>query len=70
MCAQGLLVDEEIKTPERDSISVLEYKREMRKKEVAALETKADEGIKAANDRADIAIGEANKRADDAIAEA
>lgn len=41
--SRGLLVDEEIKTPERDSISVLEYKREMRKKEVAALETKADE---------------------------
>jgi len=41
--SKGLLVEEEIKTPERDSLSVLEYKREMRKKEVKSLEAKADE---------------------------
>ena len=34
----GLSVDGEIKTPERDSLSVLEYKAEMRKQEIKKLE--------------------------------
>lgn len=35
----GLTVDGEIKTTERDSLSVLEYKAEMRKWEIQKLET-------------------------------
>lgn len=41
--SRGLLVDEENATPERDSLSVLEYKSEMRKKELKSLEDKAEE---------------------------
>ncbi|MGN9078419.1 plasmid recombination protein, partial [Oliverpabstia intestinalis] len=39
----GLTVDGEIKTPERDSLSVLEYKAEMRKLEIKKLETQEKE---------------------------
>lgn len=39
----GLTVDEEIKTPERDSLSVLEYKAEMKKQNIAVLTTKETE---------------------------
>ena len=39
----GLTVDGEIKTPERDSLSVLEYKAEMRKQEIQKLETQEKE---------------------------
>lgn len=39
----GLTVDGEIKTPERDSLSVLEYKTEMRKQEIQKLETQEKE---------------------------
>lgn len=35
----GLTVDGEIKTPERDGLSVLEYKAKMRKREIKKLET-------------------------------
>ena len=41
--AYGLTVDGEIKTPERDSLSVLEYKAEMRKQEIQKLETQEKE---------------------------
>lgn len=40
---RGLAVDGEIKTPERDSLSVLEYKAEMRKQEIQKLEVKEKE---------------------------
>ena len=40
---RGLTVDGEIKTPERDSLSVLEYKTEMRKQEIQKLETQEKE---------------------------
>ena len=40
---RGLAVDGEIKTPERDSLSVLEYKAEMRKQEIQKLETQEKE---------------------------
>lgn len=40
---RGLVVDGEIKTPERDSLSVLEYKAEMRKHEIQKLETQEKE---------------------------
>lgn len=40
---RGLTVDGEIKTPERDSLSVLEYKAEMRKQEIQKLETQEKE---------------------------
>ena len=40
---RGLAVDGEIKTPERDSLSVLEYKAEMRKHEIQKLETQEKE---------------------------
>lgn len=40
---RGLIVDGEIKTPERDSLSVLEYKAEMRKQEIQKLETQEKE---------------------------
>ena len=40
---RGLVVDGEIKTPERDSLSVLEYKAEMRKQEIQKLETQEKE---------------------------
>lgn len=40
---RGLVVDGEIKTPERDSLSVLEYKAEMRKQEIQQLETQEKE---------------------------
>ena len=40
---RGLAVDGEIKTPERDSLSVLEYKAEMRKQEIQQLETQEKE---------------------------
>ncbi|KRN46727.1 hypothetical protein IV49_GL001750 [Kandleria vitulina DSM 20405] len=40
---RGLVVDGEIKTPERDSLSVLEYKAEMRKHEIRKLETQEKE---------------------------
>lgn len=39
----GLNVDGEIKTPERDSLSVLEYKAEMRKQEIQKLEVQEKE---------------------------
>lgn len=39
----GLTVDEETKTPERDSLSVLEYKAEMQKKNIANLQAKETE---------------------------
>lgn len=39
----GLTVDGEIKTPERDSLSVLEYKAEMCKQEIQKLETQEKE---------------------------
>ena len=39
----GLTVEGEIKTPERDSLSVLEYKAEMRKREIKKLETQEKE---------------------------
>lgn len=39
----GLTVDGEIKTPGRDSLSVLEYKAEMRKREIKKLETQEKE---------------------------
>lgn len=39
----GLTVDEEIKTTERDSLSVFEYKAEMRKWEIQKLETQEKE---------------------------
>ena len=39
----GLTVDGEIKTPERDSLSVLEYKAEMRKQEIQKLEVQEQE---------------------------
>ena len=39
----GLTVDGEIKTPERDSLSILEYKAEMRKREIKKLETQEKE---------------------------
>ena len=40
---RGLAVDGEIKTPERDSLSVLEYKAEMRKQEIQKLEIQEKE---------------------------
>lgn len=40
---RGLAVDGEIKTPERDSLSVLEYKAQMRKQEIQKLETQEKE---------------------------
>ena len=40
---RGLAVDGEIKAPERDSLSVLEYKAEMRKQEIQKLEFKEKE---------------------------
>ncbi len=40
---RGLVVDGEIKTPERDSLSVLEYKTEMRKQEIQKLEAQEKE---------------------------
>lgn len=40
---KGLAIDGEIKTPERDSLSVLEYKAEMRKQEIQKLEVKEKE---------------------------
>lgn len=40
---RGLAVDGEIKTPERDSLSVLEYKIKMRKQEIQKLETQEKE---------------------------
>lgn len=40
---RGLAVDGEIKTPERDSLSVLEYKAEMRKQEIQKLEIREKE---------------------------
>ena len=40
---RGLAVDGEIKTPERDSLSVLEYKAEMRKQEIQKLEVQEQE---------------------------
>ena len=40
---RGLAVDGEIKTPERDSLSVLEYKAEMRKQEIQKLEVQEKE---------------------------
>lgn len=40
---RGLAVDGEIKTSERDSLSVLEYKAEMRKQEIQKLETQEKE---------------------------
>lgn len=40
---RGLAVDGEIKTPERDSLSVLEYKAKMRKQEIQKLETQEKE---------------------------
>lgn len=40
---RGLVVDGEIKTPERDSLSVLEYKAEMRKQEIQQLEAQEKE---------------------------
>ncbi len=40
---RGLVVDGEIKTPERDSLSVLEYKAEMRKQEIQKLEVQEQE---------------------------
>ena len=40
---RGLVVDGEIKTPERDSLSVLEYKAEMRKQEIQKLEIQEKE---------------------------
>lgn len=40
---RGLAVDGEINTPERDSLSVLEYKAEMRKQEIQKLETQEKE---------------------------
>lgn len=40
---RGLTVDGEIKTPEHDSLSVLEYKAEMRKQEIQKLETQEKE---------------------------
>lgn len=40
---RGLAVDGEIKTPERDSLSVLEYKTKMRKQEIQKLETQEKE---------------------------
>ena len=40
---RGLVVDGEIKTPERDSLSVLEYKAEMRKQEIQQLEVQEKE---------------------------
>ncbi len=40
---RGLAVDGEIKTPERESLSVLEYKAEMRKQEIQKLETQEKE---------------------------
>ena len=40
---RGLAVDGEIKTPERDSLSVLEYKAEMRKQEIQKLEVQERE---------------------------
>lgn len=40
---RGLVVDGEVKTPERDSLSVLEYKAEMRKQEIQKLETQEKE---------------------------
>lgn len=40
---RGLAVDGEIKTPGRDSLSVLEYKAEMRKQEIQKLETQEKE---------------------------
>lgn len=39
----GLTVDEETKTPERDSLSVLEYKAEMQKQNIAVLTAKETE---------------------------
>lgn len=39
----GLTVDGEIKTPERDSLSVLEYKAQMREQEIQKLETQEKE---------------------------
>lgn len=40
---RGLAVDGEIKTPESDSLSVLEYKAKMRKQEMQKLETQEKE---------------------------
>ena len=40
---RGLAVDGEIKTPERDNLSVLEYKAEMRKQEIQKLEVQEKE---------------------------
>ena len=40
---RGLAVDGEIKTPERDSLSVLEYKTKMRKQEIQKLEIQEKE---------------------------
>lgn len=40
---RGLVVDGEIKTPERDSLPVLEYKAEMRKQGIQKLETQEKE---------------------------
>ena len=40
---RGLAVDGEIKTPERDSLSVLEYKAKMRKQEIQKLEVQEQE---------------------------
>ena len=40
---RGFEVDGEIKTPERDSLSVLEYKAEMRKQEIQKLEVQEQE---------------------------
>ncbi len=40
---RGLAVDGEIKSPERDSLSVLEYKAQMRKQEIQKLETQEKE---------------------------
>lgn len=41
--SHGLVVDAEIATPERDSLSVVEYKREVKEKEVLELEKTAEE---------------------------
>ena len=40
---RSLEIDGEIKTPERDSLSVLEYKTKMRKQEIQKLETQEKE---------------------------
>lgn len=39
--AHNLVVDKEISTPERDTLSVLDYKKQMRQEEMLQLEAQA-----------------------------